>query len=161
MSSFRGRSPDGETESAADRLHESGPMRARCQTARPLNRDFSRESERPLACPGPLRHRAETNWLGRVDLGHLRGGPGDGVLRPHALDRPGEHVDHDVLRQRLGRLASGRAGIADLAGVQQRLAKYRGLGIFAPERIVGVRAGGRNAERVHRLEVTIELARSM
>src|SRR4030095_6459079 len=104
---------------------------------------------------GTLLER-KSGRLGLVDLLQLPVRPLHRVLGSHALDALREHVDDDVLREGLGGLAAGRAGMPDLPRVLQGFGKHRGLRVLAPERVVLVQARAGNAEGVHGLEVGIE-----
>src|SRR4030095_5525150 len=108
------------------------------------------------SCMGCSPSRGSGRLSGLVDLPQLALGPLDGVFRGQSLDALREHVDEDVLGQRLGGFPARGAGVADLARVLQGLREYRGLGILPPERMVLICPRAGNSEGVHGLEVRVE-----
>src|SRR4030095_6232033 len=103
------------------------------------------------SCMGCSPSRGSGRLSGLVDLPQLALGPLDGVFRGQSLDALREHVDEDVLGQRLGGFPARGAGVADLARVLQGLREYRGLGILPPERMVLIGPRGGTPGGVHGL----------
>src|SRR5688572_15070588 len=142
----------------AARMPSSPP---RADTAAVPARKVRRESDERWGVCAESRMRSSLSEAGTlsglVDLLQLALGPLDGLFGSQPLDALGEHVDEDVLGQRLGGLAAGGAGVADLARVLQRLREDGGLGILPPQRMVLVGARPRDPEGVHDLEVLVVL----